>query len=132
MVHNWPYFDPDYENLSQCINPPRVCIDNFSCNDCTLVKVDSVNKPGILLEVVQVLSDLDLTIPKAYITSDGLWFVDVFHVTDHQGRKINDTKTIEHIEKVDSREGMMFFQVPKGKKGGGISSKSKMDASHSR
>lgn len=35
-----------------------------------------MNKPGILLEVVQVLSDLDLTISKAYITSDGRWFMD--------------------------------------------------------
>lgn len=39
-------------------------------------QVDSMNKPGILLEVVQVLSDLDLTISKAYITSDGRWFMD--------------------------------------------------------
>lgn len=99
MVHTWPYFDPDYENLSKVMNPPRVCIDNSSCSECTLVKVDNVNKPGILLEVVQVLSDLDLTISKAYITSDGLWFMDVFHVIDQHGRKITDTNTIEHIEK---------------------------------
>ncbi|XP_028555843.1 ACT domain-containing protein ACR3 isoform X1 [Dendrobium catenatum] len=125
MVHMWPYFDPDYENLSKYMNPPRVCIDNSSCNECTLVKeqegflvmpriyptisktmkVDSVNKPGILLEVVQVLSDLDLAISKAYITSDGLWFMDVFHVTDQQGGKITDTKTIEHIEKALGPDG---------------------------
>lgn len=105
MVHTWPYFDPDYENFSKRLNPPRVCVDNSSCSECTLVKVDSVNKPGILLEVVQVLSDLDLAIPKAYITSDGLWFMDVFHVTDQQGRKITDTKTIEHIEKALGPEG---------------------------
>ncbi|KAL3641186.1 Amino acid binding protein [Castilleja foliolosa] len=37
-------------------------------------KVDSMSKPGILLEVVQVLTDLDLTITKAYIPSDGGWF----------------------------------------------------------
>ena len=35
-----------------------------------------MNKPGILLEVVQVLTDLDLTITKAYISSDGGWFMD--------------------------------------------------------
>ncbi|XP_010260456.1 PREDICTED: ACT domain-containing protein ACR3-like isoform X2 [Nelumbo nucifera] len=93
-----PYFDPEYENLSLRINPPRVCIDNSTCKDSTLVKVDSVNKPGILLEVVQVLTDLDLIITKAYISSDGGWFMDVFHVTDQQGNKVTDTKTIEHIE----------------------------------
>lgn len=35
-----------------------------------------MNRPGILLEVVQVLSDLDLAISKAYISSDGGWFMD--------------------------------------------------------
>ncbi|KAI3807549.1 hypothetical protein L1987_23479 [Smallanthus sonchifolius] len=94
-----PYFDPDYESLSIRINPPRVSVDNDGCGDCTLVKVDSVNKPGILLEVVQILADLDLIITKAYISSDGGWFMDVFHVTDQQGNKIIDNMTIEYIEK---------------------------------
>ena len=40
------------------------------------MQVDSTNKNGILLEVLQVLSDLDLHIFKAYITSDGGWFMD--------------------------------------------------------
>lgn len=97
--NSWPYFDPEYENLSIRINPPRVSVDNNSCKDCTLVKVDSVNKPGILLEVVQILSDLDLIITKAYISSDGGWFMDVFHVTDQLGNKITDSTTIGYIEK---------------------------------
>lgn len=58
-----------------------------------------MNKNGILLEVLQVLSDLDLHIFKAYITSDGGWFMDVFHVVDQQGQKITDDKTIKYIEK---------------------------------
>ncbi|CAL9135320.1 unnamed protein product [Musa textilis] len=107
-----PYFDPDYENFSQWINPPRLCIDNATCNDCTLVKVDSVNKPGILLEVVQVLSDLDLAISKAYITSDGTWFMDVFHVTDQQGRKITEKKTIDYIEKALGPESLKADSWP--------------------
>jgi len=43
---------------------------------CFLEQVDSMNKPGILLEVVQILTDLDLTITKAHISSDGGWFMD--------------------------------------------------------
>ncbi|KAG9457212.1 hypothetical protein H6P81_001720 [Aristolochia fimbriata] len=111
-VHNWPYFDPEYENLSHRINPPRVSVDNTTCSDCTVVKVDSVNKPGTLLEVVQVLIDLDFAISKAYISSDGGWFMDVFHVTDQQGHKITDKNTIEYIEKVLGPEGNAL----KGKK----------------
>lgn len=38
--------------------------------------MDCVNKDGILLQVVQVLTDLNLFIRKAYITSDGSWFMD--------------------------------------------------------
>ena len=40
------------------------------------MQVDSANKYGILLEVVQVLTDLNLIITKAYISSDGGWFMD--------------------------------------------------------
>ncbi|XVE55240.1 hypothetical protein DITRI_Ditri03aG0143300 [Diplodiscus trichospermus] len=101
----WPYFDPEYENLSVRINPPRVSVDNTSCSDCTVVKIDSVNKPGILLEVVQILTDLDFIITKAYISSDGGWFMDVFHVTDQQGKKITDGKTIDYIERVLGPKG---------------------------
>ncbi|XP_073146364.1 ACT domain-containing protein ACR3 [Henckelia pumila] len=102
---SWAYFDPEYETLNIRINPPQVSVDNSSCKDCTLVKVDSMNKPGILLEVVQILTDLDLIITKAYISSDGGWFMDVFHVTDEQGRKIRDSQTIEYIEKALGPKG---------------------------
>ncbi|XP_073290061.1 ACT domain-containing protein ACR3-like isoform X3 [Primulina huaijiensis] len=102
---SWAYFDPEYETLNIRINPPQVSVDNSSCKDCTLVKVDSMNKPGILLEVVQILTDLDLIITKAYISSDGGWFMDVFHVTDEQGRKIWDSQTIEYIEKALGPKG---------------------------
>lgn len=43
---------------------------------CDVSQVDSANEYGILLEVVQILTDLNLTISKAYISSDGGWFMD--------------------------------------------------------
>jgi len=52
--------------------------------------VDSANKHGILLEAVQVLTDLNLNINKTYVSSDGSWFMDVFHVTDENGNKLTD------------------------------------------
>lgn len=39
-------------------------------------QVDSANKRGSLLEVVQVLTDLNHIIRRAYISSDGEWFMD--------------------------------------------------------
>ena len=46
------------------------------------LQMDSVNKPGILLEVVQILTDLDFIITKAYISSDGGWFMDGMFETE--------------------------------------------------
>ncbi|KAM6591188.1 hypothetical protein CsatA_013793 [Cannabis sativa] len=93
-----PYIDPDYEFLDERMYPPRVCIDNDTCSHSTLIKVDSANKDGILLEMVQVLTDLDLVISKSYISSDGGWFMDVFHVTDQRGNKLTDESLIHYIQ----------------------------------
>ncbi|XP_031114781.1 ACT domain-containing protein ACR1-like isoform X1 [Ipomoea triloba] len=101
-----PYVDPAVESIIERIHPPRVCIDNDTCRDCTLVKVDSANKHGILLEMVQVLTDLDLLISKSYICSDGGWLMDVFHVKDRLGCKITDEKLIRYIQQSISENKM--------------------------
>ncbi|XP_039829218.1 ACT domain-containing protein ACR4-like isoform X3 [Panicum virgatum] len=80
------------------MNPPRVTIDNTSCANATTIHVDSANKYGILLEVVQVLTDLKLIVKKAYISSDGGWFMDVFNVTNQSGQKIMDEFVLEGIK----------------------------------
>ncbi|KAF4366576.1 hypothetical protein CsatB_004026 [Cannabis sativa] len=95
----WPTFLDEYEKLVFRMNTPRVVIDNAVCSTATLVKVDSARRHGILLEAVQVLTDLNLSIKKAYISSDGRWFMDVFHVTDQNGDKLTDENVISYIEK---------------------------------
>ncbi|KAJ0980142.1 hypothetical protein J5N97_008397 [Dioscorea zingiberensis] len=96
MCTSWDS-DDEYMKFIQTMNPPRVVIDNEASENATVVKVDSANKSGILLEVVQVLTDLNLVIKKAYISSDGGWFMDVFNVTDRDGKKLRDETTINGI-----------------------------------
>ncbi|KAM7250572.1 hypothetical protein ACFE04_022455 [Oxalis oulophora] len=110
-----PYFDPEFDSLIERMYPPRVCIDNETYPDCTLVKVDSANKQGILLEMVQVLTDLDLVISKSYISSDGGWFMDVFHVTDQLGNKLTDESLILYIQQAlcASRRGGISKEIQK-------------------
>ncbi|KAJ6312387.1 hypothetical protein OIU77_014012 [Salix suchowensis] len=91
--------DDEYEKLFRRLNPPRVVIDNEACKNATVISVDSANKHGILLEVVQVLTDLNLIITKAYISSDGGWFMDVFNVTDPDGNKVTDEAILDYITK---------------------------------
>ncbi|XP_061348263.1 ACT domain-containing protein ACR8-like [Gastrolobium bilobum] len=88
----------EYEKLVIRMSTPRVVIDNAVCSTATIVKVDSARKHGILLDAVQVLTDLNLSIKKAYISSDGRWFMDVFHVTDQNGNKLTDESVLRYIE----------------------------------
>ena len=60
--------------------------------------MDSVRKHGVLSEAVQDLTNLNLFTEKAYISSDGRWFMDVFHVTDLNGNKLTDESVINYIE----------------------------------
>ncbi|XP_010940980.1 ACT domain-containing protein ACR8 [Elaeis guineensis] len=94
----WPAYLDEYEKLVIRMNTPRVVIDNAVCPTATLVQVDSARKQGFLLEAVQVLADLNVSIKKAYISSDGRWFMDVFHVTDQFGGKLTDESVISYIE----------------------------------
>lgn len=109
--------DDEYNKLIIRMNPPRVVIDNEACENATLIKIQSANKHGILLEVVQVLVDFDLSISKAYISSDGVWFMDVFHVTDNDGNKVTDEELIDHIQQ-SLRTNAALLPCPRRSAGG--------------
>ncbi|KAG8062461.1 hypothetical protein GUJ93_ZPchr0003g17179 [Zizania palustris] len=102
-----PYFEPDFDPILDRFGVPGVVVDNETREDCTLVKVDSVNRDGVLLEMVQLLTDLDLVISKSYISSDGGWLMDVFHVTDQMGCKLTDPSLPEFIQRA-----LVPFQRP--------------------
>ncbi|VFQ60924.1 unnamed protein product [Cuscuta campestris] len=100
-------FDDEFEKLVLRMNPPRVSVDNISDKRATLIKVDSANKRGSLLEVAQVLTDMDLIIRRAYISSDGEWFMDVFHVTDQHGNKLTDHGNV--VERIKQSLGQRSY-----------------------
>ncbi|WJX78571.1 hypothetical protein P8452_61780 [Trifolium repens] len=68
---------------------------------------DSARTHGILLEAVQILSDLNLFIKKAYVSSNGRRFMDVFHVTDQNGNKLTDESVLKYIEQRTDRVGLL-------------------------
>ncbi|KAH9619425.1 hypothetical protein KSS87_014331 [Heliosperma pusillum] len=98
MNMEWPACLNEFEKLLFRLDSPSVAVDNDVCPNTTIVKVDSARKHGILLEAVQVITDLNLSITKAYISSDGRWFMDVFHVTDTNGNKLKDESLISYME----------------------------------
>ncbi|KAM7468789.1 hypothetical protein LguiB_016351 [Lonicera macranthoides] len=100
--------DDEFEKLVLRMNPPRVTVDNDSDKKATVIKVDSANKRGSLLEVVQVLNDLNLIVRRAYISSDGGWFMDVFHVTDRYGNKVSEDNVADRIQQSLGPRGRSF------------------------
>ncbi|GAU39685.1 hypothetical protein TSUD_320980 [Trifolium subterraneum] len=55
---SYPYYDPEFDNHHERIHGPPciVSIDNERMEDCTVIKVDSVNKHGVLLDMNEIIS----------------------------------------------------------------------------
>jgi [protein-PII] uridylyltransferase len=68
--------------------PPEVLVDNALSNQFTVVEVAGLDRPGLLFELTNTLSDLNLDITSAHITTFGEKAVDVFYVTDLTNKKI--------------------------------------------
>jgi [protein-PII] uridylyltransferase len=67
---------------------PEVLIDNTLSNQFTVVQVSGLDRPGLLYELTNAISDLNLDIASAHITTFGEKAVDVFYVTDLTNKKI--------------------------------------------
>jgi len=90
----------EYETLELRLHPPNVLVDNETYDDMTVVTIDSANRPGTLIEVVQTLTELNLSIRKARISSDGGWFVDEFFVSETPRGKVTDARKLNLIRQV--------------------------------
>ena len=68
--------------------PPEVSINNTVSDKFTVLEVAGIDRPGLLYDLTNLLSDLSLDIESAHITTYGEKAVDVFYVTDLTGKKI--------------------------------------------
>ena len=66
----------------------EVLIDNAVSNQFTVIEVSGLDRPGLLFELTSTISDLNLDITSAHITTFGEKAVDVFYVTDLTNKKI--------------------------------------------
>jgi len=74
--------------LSAFTVAPEVLIDNALSHEFTVIEVAGLDRPGLLYELTNALSDLNLDITSAHITTFGERAVDVFYVTDLTDKKI--------------------------------------------
>jgi [protein-PII] uridylyltransferase len=77
--------------------PPEVLIDNALSDQFTVIEVAGLDRPGLLYELTSAISDLNLDITSAHITTFGEKAVDVFYVTDLTNKKITSPSRIAQI-----------------------------------
>lgn len=79
--------------------PPRVEIDNRVSADFTVLDVYAGDRVGLLFTITNCLYHLWLEIHLAKITTMVNHVLDVFYVTDNEGRKIEDPERLEMIRR---------------------------------
>jgi [protein-PII] uridylyltransferase len=67
-----------------------VIVDNQGSNQFTVVEASGIDRPGLLYDLTRALSDLNLNIASAYVSTFGERIVDVFYVTDLTRQKIDN------------------------------------------
>src|SRR5207244_2467304 len=77
--------------------PTRVDIDNTVSREHTVLDVFTADRVGLLFRITNCLYHLWLEIHLAKITTMVDQVLDVFYVTDHQGRKIEDAARLDAI-----------------------------------
>jgi [protein-PII] uridylyltransferase len=67
---------------------PEAIINNALSDQFSVIEVSGRDRPGLLYELTSTISDLNLDITSAHITTYGEKAVDVFYVTDLTGKKV--------------------------------------------
>jgi [protein-PII] uridylyltransferase len=77
----------------------RLSADNSTSDRCTILDVFTQDRLGLLYTIARTLFELGLSVWRAKIGTYGEQVVDVFYVTDQQGRKIEDSARLDEIRR---------------------------------
>lgn len=90
----------DNLTLELRVHPPEIHIDNMGDPNNTIVTIDSANRPGSLVFVVQHLTELGLQVHSGRISSDGGWFHDMFVISEANGAKVKNQAKLMSIKQM--------------------------------
>lgn len=80
--------------------PPEVVVDNRASDFYTIIEVHATDRVGLLFTITRALSDMELDIHLAKVSTYGEDVVDVFYVRDLEGQKVEDPDHTEEIRKI--------------------------------
>lgn len=77
----------------------RVRFDNSASESATVVEVRAADAVGVLYRITRALSDCDLDVRSALVSTMGHEVVDAFYVTDSTGAKLADAEHQREVER---------------------------------
>ena len=77
--------------------PPRALVDNTPSRSHTVIEVNGRDRPGLLYDITNAMTNLGLQISSAHISTYGERVVDVFYVKDVFGHKIEHERKLKEI-----------------------------------
>ncbi|MBI3446907.1 MAG: [protein-PII] uridylyltransferase, partial [Magnetospirillum sp.] len=77
--------------------PPRVLVDNKPSRSHTVLEVNGRDRPGLLYDITNAMTNVGLQISSAHISTYGERVVDVFYVKDVFGHKIEHGRKLDQI-----------------------------------
>ena len=85
------------QKLDVFVKPPHILINNSHSDTHTILELQAQDGLGLLYRLTRALYEQDVDIALAKISTEGNRAIDVFYVTDADGRKIVDDTALETI-----------------------------------
>ncbi|MHA3916629.1 [protein-PII] uridylyltransferase [Halovulum sp. GXIMD14793] len=79
------------------IVPTEITIDNDGSEICSIIEVDTRDRPGLLYDLSRTLTDCGISISSALVTTYGEQAVDSFYVKDLFGHKLHSKSKQERV-----------------------------------
>jgi [protein-PII] uridylyltransferase len=89
-VSNAPHHLAHTRQFRTFVEPPHVTLDNASSDSHTVIEVKAQDSVGLLYNLTRVMYEHGLDISLAKISTEANRAIDVFYVTDDEGRKLLD------------------------------------------
>lgn len=91
-VSNAPHHLAHTRQFRTFVEPPHVTLDNTSSDSHTVIEVKAQDSLGLLYNLTRVMYEHGLDIALAKISTEANRAIDVFYVTDDEGRKLLDAE----------------------------------------
>ncbi len=78
--------------------PPEIVFDNESSDKATVIEVYAHDREGLLYSITKAISEMNLSIDYAKVSTRADQVADTFYVRDSRGRKISGAEKLKKIE----------------------------------